>query len=145
MLSRSTISRREPVIALDSFRYRGRNYKEGGYLDRRRCRMPHSKLIRLIREGVCILAKDVSPEKLAEYGFTYTPKSPRLKLTRIPSKSIQELNDLKMKEFFNEDASPEPTLKHTGGGWYDVMVNGEALNDKSLRKDDAIALIEDQE
>ncbi len=73
MTSRSLISRREPVITLETLRYRGRNYKEGDHLDRRRTRMPHSKLVRLIREGVCSLAKDLSEEKLKEYGYKYDP------------------------------------------------------------------------
>lgn len=127
MLNRSTISRREPVIALETFRYRGRDYKEGDYLDRRRCRMPHSKLLRLLRKGVCILAKNMNPEKLAKYGFMYCPESPRLKLNRISTEDPA-----------GDDSSPEPTLKHIGGGWYDVMINDKPVNDKGLRKDDAI-------
>jgi hypothetical protein len=71
MTRRSLISRREPIITLDSLRYRGRSYKEGDHLDRRRVRMPHSKLVMLIQGGICILAKDLDTKKLNDYGYVY--------------------------------------------------------------------------
>ena len=54
-----------------------------------------------------------------------------------------------MTEFFPEDypieddpteddLSLEPTLKHVGGGWYDIVINDKPVNDTGLRKDDAI-------
>jgi hypothetical protein len=33
-------------------------------------------------------------------------------------------------------------IVHSGGGWYDVLVNGEKVNEKSLRKDEAEELAE---
>jgi hypothetical protein len=33
------------------------------------------------------------------------------------------------------------TAEGIGGGWYNVLVNGEKINDKSLRKDEADALV----
>ena len=141
--ARSTISRREPVIALKSFRYRGRNYKEGGNLDRRRCRMPHTKLVRLIREGACILARDMDPERLAEYGFIYSPKNPRLKLNPIPKEPKEPpVNNGEGDNIDEDDNSNVPTLKHTGGGWYDIMINGKQINETGLRKDDAQSFID---
>ncbi len=79
-------SRREPVIALDSFRYRKRSYKEGSYLDRRRCGMPQRRLRRMIQNGKAIFAKDLPESKLEEYGFWYDPISPRIKLRKIEEK-----------------------------------------------------------
>jgi len=141
MNGRSTISRREPVIALESFRYRGRNYKEGGHLDRRRCRMPHSKLVRLLRNGVCILAKNLDPEKLAEYGFKYNPRQPRLKLTALTgTKLAQSKIDLL---FGKEKVSSGPELVHIGGGWFNVSLEDKVLNENSLRKEDAETFISD--
>lgn len=71
MTRRPLISRREPVITLEPLRYRGRNYKEGDHMDRRRVRMPHSKLVSLIKKGICILAKDLDTDKLNNYGYVY--------------------------------------------------------------------------
>ncbi len=122
MSVRSSISRREPVISLKAFRYRGRNYKEGSYLDRRRCHMPNGKLKRLIREGACILAKDLDSEKLRKYGYTYNNEAPRLKLKIGNSPN-------------------EITMEHVGAGWYDVMLNGKTKNEKKLRKTDALELL----
>ncbi len=142
---RVTISRREPVIALMSFRYRGRAYKEGMYLDRRRTRMPHSRLIRFIREKRVILAKDLTPEKLAEYGFRYDAKQPRIKLSIIAD---SEVSQRKNQEPLQDDmpattpASPAEslltrTMEHIGGGWYNVLVNGEPITEAPMRKEDA--------
>ena len=152
MSVRSSISRREPVIALESFRYRGRNYKEGSFLDRRRCRMPNSRLRKFLRGGLCILAKDVEVEKLIEYGWTYDNHATRNKLIKLDLGTTLLLKNQALINTFGEDddetdpdddSSPEPTMKHMGGGWYDVMVKGEAINDKGLRKDDALFLITD--
>lgn len=140
MSVRATISRREPVIALKQFRFIGRDYKEGAPLDRRRCRMPHSKLLRLIRTGFCILAKNMKPEELLKYGFIYNEKAPRAKLTR-PSRV--EMNQLLIDASFHEDGE-EPVLKHVGGGWWNVLVNDKSINKNVLRKEAAIKLINDQ-
>jgi hypothetical protein len=173
-MRRPSISRREPVIALRRFRFKGRDYKEGSPLDRRRCRMPHSKLIKMIRDGACVLAKDMNPEKLAEYGFIYNTKNPRLKLTKLSrEKNTLQKNDNEMKKHFPEEKeevtegevieeetpekidvsaiypkegdakSSEPTLKHIGGGWYDVMVDSKQVNNAGLRKNDALKFIDD--
>lgn len=68
---RRTISRREPVIALKSFRHLGRNYEEGMLIDRRKVRMKHTKLNRFINSGICILAKNLDKHKLEGYGYVY--------------------------------------------------------------------------
>lgn len=43
---------------------------------------------------------------------------------------------------FIEDISEEKAeIVHKGAGWYDVTINGEAVNELSLRKADAEALL----
>lgn len=140
MSVRSTISRREPVIALKPFRFLGRNYKEGAPLDRRRCRMPHSKLLRLIRTGFCILAKDMNPEKLLKYGFVYNTNITRMKLSRLTG---AELNQWKMDHLLSDESDPmeKHELKHVGGGWWNVLVDNKPVNKNLLRKDAAKNLI----
>lgn len=142
---RKTISRREPIISLTDFRYRGRNYKEGAYLDRRRTRMPNSKLVRLIREGVLVLAKDLSEEQLLKYGWIYNERIARLKLTKAVV-NIAKQNQAEINKFFkeeNEEDSPiELTLKHSGNGWYNVMNGDKKINEQALRKVDAQILID---
>jgi len=144
MSGRPSISRREPVIALKSFRYRGRNYKEGAFLDRRRTRMPNSRLRRFLRDGLCVLAKDVNKTQLLEYGWTYDAKAPRNKLVKIAEEAIlTQKNQALIDTFGNDedDDPPEPSMKNNGGGWYDVMIDGKEVNKTGLRKDDALALI----
>jgi len=144
MSNRPSISRREPVIALESFRYRGRNYKEGSFLDRRRTRMPNSRLRRFLRDGLCVLAKDVDKAQLIKYGWVYDTRAPRNKLIKITEKdTVAKKNQVLIDAFDNDenDDSPEPTMKHNGGGWYDVMIDGKEVNEIGLRKDDALALI----
>lgn len=158
---RSTISRREPVIALTSFRYRGRNYEEGGYLDRRRTRMPHSRLVSFIREGKVQLAKDLDPETLLGYGFRYAAREPRNKLKSIArEEALRRRNQALIEAAMAEEeetespgpeapvaASGEPEatsepaheVRHTGGGWYDVFVGGMQVNDRAMRKEEAMA------
>jgi hypothetical protein len=34
-------------------------------------------------------------------------------------------------------SEPQITVHHKGGGWYDVLRDGEAINEKPLRKDEA--------
>jgi len=144
MSNRPSISRREPVIALESFRYRGRNYKEGSFLDRRRTRMPNSRLRRFLRDGLCVLAKDVDKAQRIKYGWVYDTRAPRNKLIKITEKdTVAKKNQVLIDAFDNDenDDSPEPTMKHNGGGWYDVMIDGKEVNEIGLRKDDALALI----
>jgi hypothetical protein len=146
MSVRSSISRREPVIALKDFRYRGRNYKEGSFLDRRRTRMPNSKLRRFLRDGICIMAKDVNEMKLIEYGFKYDNRAPRQKLIKLDS--LERRNQAIMDALDSTDPDDDtansdsdvPTLMHVGGGWWDVMVSDKPINKTGLRKDEAVTL-----
>lgn len=149
MSVRSSVSRREPVIALKAFRYRGRNYKEGSFLDRRRTRMPNSKLRRFLRDGLVIMAKDVDRLKLIEYGFKYDNRAPRQKLIKFDS---LESRNQEIMDAYDDNTDPDddadnsdsdiPTLMHGGGGWWDVMISGKPVNEKGLRKDEAVALLE---
>ena len=42
------------------------------------------------------------------------------------------------------DAHSDFSMNHKGGGWYEVVnKQGEPVNEKSLKKDEAIALLED--
>ena len=136
------ISRREPLITLEPVRILGRNYKEGAYFDRRRIRYSLAKTLRLIKKGVIKLAREMDPEELKKYGFIYDERSPRLKLVEIkeekePEKVIEEITE--------EDQTSEPTLKYRSNGWYDVMVDGENLNDSPMRKSEALELISEYE
>jgi hypothetical protein len=109
MARRRTISRREPVITLGPLKYRGRRYKEGDHLDRRRVRMPHSKLVRLILGGVCILAKDLDTNKLNEYGYVYDT-SLRYRLTAYKGKKNDEK---KVPETMVPEVKTIPVLETT--------------------------------
>jgi hypothetical protein len=109
---RTKISRREPVITLGNLRFRGRNYKEGDYMDRRRCRMSHSKLISLLRSGVCVLAKDLKPADLKKYGYVYDANDPRTKMKKIePSKD--SLTD--EVEYIKKTKQRKKPLYNSGG------------------------------
>ncbi|MCP4393435.1 MAG: hypothetical protein GY804_04090 [Alphaproteobacteria bacterium] len=150
---RINISRREPLITLKPIRILGRNYKEGAYFDRRRVRYSLAKTLRLIKKGVIKLAREMDPEDLKKYGFIYDERAPRLKLVKIEetlnSSNQKAINKMVVEEatknivdeITEEDRSPEPTLKHRSNGWYDVMVDGEKLNDSPMRKSEALELI----
>jgi len=143
MSVRASISRREPVITLKSFRYRGRNYKEGSFLDRRRTRMPNSRLRKFLRDGLCVLAKDLDKNQLSIYGWVYDNRAPRNKLYRVEAVNLSlQKNQAIIDDFDSDDSAEEPIMKHNSGGWYDVLVNDEIVNKKGLREDDALALME---
>jgi hypothetical protein len=127
MSVRATISRMEPVITLKSIRFHGRNYKEGDYLNRRIVRMPHSKLTRLIREGVCILAKDLDSETLEKYGWFYNPTAPRMKLSRISKIPKESVKTVKK-------------LINVGKELYNIEINGKIVNDTPLTRTEALEL-----
>lgn len=41
-----------------------------------------------------------------------------------------------------QEPTDDPRIVHLGGGWYDVLgPNGEPVNEKGLREDDAVALL----
>jgi hypothetical protein len=42
-------------------------------------------------------------------------------------------------EVVESELEQPPKVVHKGGGWYDVLKGGEALNEKPLRKDEAQA------
>ena len=131
-------SRREPVIALDDFRYRGRPYKEGSYLDRRRCRMPQSKLNRMLRAKKVIMAKDLTSDQLKEYGWVYDSMSPRTKLQKI-KEPVAVKNQLIIDKLMTKDeieepfADLKPYIFDRGKDWYDVRQGDEVLK-KRVRK-----------
>lgn len=70
-MSVKLISRREPFITLNAFRFKNRQYKEGQLLDRRRVQMTHRKLAFLIAGEFVQLASEMDPEKLKKYGYEY--------------------------------------------------------------------------
>jgi hypothetical protein len=114
--NRSMISRMEPVIILKDKRYRGRNYKVGSHLDRRRVQMSHSKLVRLIKAGVCILAQDLDTKTLASYGWKYDSLAPRLKLVPIEKVIKKKAPKKKVKkEVVKEKALPWALTTDTVG------------------------------
>lgn len=101
---RLSISRREPVITLEKTRIRGRNYEEGAYIDRRRTRMRNAHLARLIREGVCILARDMDKKELAAIGWVYDQTSPRMKLLKLSNgNALAMKNQLEMEKLMEDE------------------------------------------
>jgi hypothetical protein len=45
-----------------------------------------------------------------------------------------------------EEAEPEGVeIRHAGGGWYEVIVNGIAVTDEKVRKEQAVAVAADCE
>ncbi len=105
---RSLIRRREPIIALEPLRYRGRTYKEGDHLDRRRVHMSHSKLVSLIRKGICILAKDLDADKLAEYGYVHdTSQRYHLRAYVEESKDDESTDDESTDDESTDDESQD--------------------------------------
>lgn len=145
------ISRREPVIVLKPFRYLGRRYQEGSNLDRRRVRMPQRKLHRLLVDKFVILAKDLTSNELAEYGFQYD-KQYRYPLqslcipdqdlitegTSLDSENTDEGQNIDQDIENQEETTetPEPIIEHIGGGWYNVLISDEVVNEKKLQKKD---------
>lgn len=158
------INRREPLIVLEPIKFWRREYEPGDILDRRRVKMRHRQVVRLVGEGKLALCRDMDPEELLEYGYVYDNRLGRYPLwtaedhkklvtERGLSMSSDDADDGDGKEDpleeeedpleDGDDTSEEATTKHVGGGWYDVMVEGEAINEKSMRKDEAIAFVED--
>lgn len=155
------INRREPLLVIKPFKFWRREYNIGDILDRRRVKMRHRQVVRLISEGCMVLCKDLSAEELAEHGYIYDNRLGRYPLwtaedhAKMTDYGIGEPPDvdsyekLPEEEVYEEpledgdDDSGEATTKHIGGGWYDIMVEGKAINEKSMRKDDAIAFVED--
>lgn len=131
-------SRREPVIALDDFRYRGRPYQEGSYLDRRRCRMPQSKLNRMLRAKKVVMARDLTSDQLKKYGWVYDLKSLRTKLQKI-KEPVTVKNQRIIDELIKKDETEEPLadlkpyIFDRGKDWYDVR-QGEEILKKRVRK-----------
>jgi hypothetical protein len=148
-MARRTISRREPVITLGPLRYRGRIYKEGDHLDRRRVRMPRSKLARLIQGGVCILAKDLDKDKLEKYGYTYdstlryhlTTCKPKAK--QAGTKVITELKKLtKTITAVKVDGEQIGFIeKIDESKLVNVKVGGDVISETPMKINDAIKML----
>lgn len=155
------INRREPLIALKTFKFMRREYNEGDFLDRRRVKMKHRNVIRHIDEGKLALAKELPRNVLARYGYRYDTTIGRYPLHVLSDTPVEEIvvgeiieelaveeddGPIVIEEEFvieetledGDDDSSDATTKHIGGGWYDIMVDGDIVNDKRLRKDEAI-------
>lgn len=56
-----------------------------------------------------------------------------------------DVSQIPHNEFVEAIQVEDPTfaLKHRGGAWYDVTLNGEVVNDKAMKKTEAEAYLDD--
>lgn len=138
------INRREPLLVTGPFKFWRREYAVGDILDRRRVKMRHRQMVKLIDTGKLALCREMDPEKLLEYGYIYDNSIGRYPLlTEEDYEKLKSPNEPEDQLEDGDDYSADATTKHVGGGWYDVMVEGKVINEKSLRRDDAEEFVRD--
>lgn len=92
------VSKREPLICLEPFKFMRRQYDVGDIVDRRRVKMLHRKMTKFIESGHLALCRDMESDELESFGYVYD-----VRIGRYPLVKIADMAENTVKQEFNPD------------------------------------------